>query len=92
MLQVSNIILRAWILEKKYKSYAEPKIQYFIQTYFGKQLMIIVKQGMWIIRFEHDNGSFQSNQSLLYEFNLRSLPLNQVQDVANIEFLTNKDI
>ena len=54
--------------------------------------MIIVKQGMWIIRFEHDNRSFQSNQSLLYEINLRSLPLNQVQDVANIEFLTNKDI
>ena len=33
--------------------------------------IIIAKQGMWIIRFEHDNGSFQSNQSLFYEFNLR---------------------
>ena len=54
--------------------------------------MIIVKQGMWIIRFEHDNGSFQSNQSLLYEFNLRSLPLDQVQDVTNIELPTYKDI
>ena len=47
--------------------------------------MIIVKQYMWIIRFEHDNKSFQSNQSLLYELNLRSLPLNQVLDVTKVE-------
>ena len=47
--------------------------------------MIIVKQDMWIIRFEHDNKSFQSNQSLLYELNLRSLPLNQVPDVTKVE-------
>ena len=40
--------------------------------------MIIVRQGMWIIQFEHDNESFQRNQSLLYEFNLKGLPLDQV--------------
>ena len=45
-----------------------------------------------MIRFEHDNGSFQSNQSLLYEFNLKSVFLDQVQDVTNIEFPTYKDI
>ena len=55
-------------------------------------IMITSKQDMWIIRFEHDNGSFQSNQSVLYEFNLRSLPFDQVQDVTNIEFSTYKDI
>ena len=43
---------------------------------------------MLIIRFEHDNGSFQSNQSLPYE----NLPLDQVHDVINIEFLKYKDI
>ena len=37
-------------------------------------VMITCKQGMWIIRFDHDDGSFQSNQSVLYDFNLRSLP------------------
>ena len=36
--------------------------------------MIRVKQGMWIIKLEHDKESFQSEQSLLYELNLRSLP------------------
>ena len=55
-------------------------------------IMITSKQGMWIIRFDHDNGSFQSNQSVLYDFNLRSLPFDQVQDVTNIEFSTYKDI
>ena len=55
-------------------------------------IMITSKQDMWIIRFEHDNGSFQSNQRVLYEFNLRSLPFDQVQDVTNIEFSTYKDI
>ena len=54
--------------------------------------MIIVKQDMWIIRFEHDNKSFQSNQSLLYELNLRSLPCDQLQDVTNIDIPTYKDI
>ena len=54
--------------------------------------MIIVKQGMWIIIFEHNNGSFQSNQSFLYEFNLRILPLDQVHDATNIKILTYKDI
>ena len=50
--------------------------------------MIIVKQSMWIIRFGHGDVYFQSNQSLLYE----SLPLDQVHDVINIEFLKYKDI
>ena len=55
-------------------------------------IMITSKQGMWIIRFDHDDGSFQSNQSVLYDFNLRSLPFDQVQDVTNIEFSTYKNI
>ena len=55
-------------------------------------IMITSKQGMWIIRFDHDDGSFQSDQSVLYDFNLRSLPFDQVQDVTNIEFSTYKDI
>ena len=63
-----------------------------IDSLWETNIMITSKQGMWIIRFEHDNGSFQSNQSVLYEFNLRSLPFNQVQDVTNIEFSTYKDI
>ena len=49
--------------------------------------MIIVKQGMWIIRFEHDKESFQSYQSLLYQVNLRSFPLDQVQDITIVEIL-----
>ena len=40
---------------------------------------------MWIIRFEHNKGSFQSKQSLLYELNLRSLPLDQAQDATKVE-------
>ena len=63
-----------------------------IDSLWETNIMITSKQGMWIIRFEHDNGSFQSNQSVLYEFNLRSLPFDQVQDVTNIEFSTYKDI
>ena len=55
-------------------------------------IMITVKQGMWIIRFKHDNRSFQSNQSLFYEFNLRSLPLYQVPDLTKVEILVYKDI
>ena len=54
--------------------------------------MIIVKQYIWIIRFKHDNKSFQINEGLLYALNLRSLPLDQVQDVNNIEFPIHKDI
>ena len=54
--------------------------------------MIIVKQGMWIIRFEHDTGSFQRNQSLLYELNWRHLPLDQTQDVTKVEIPIYKDI
>ena len=44
---------------------------------------------MWIIRFQHDNESFQSNQRLHCELKLKSLPLNQAQDVTNIEFSTS---
>ena len=55
-------------------------------------IMIIVKQYIWIIRFEHDNKSFQINEGLLYALNLRSLPLDQVQDVNTIEFPIHKDI
>ena len=54
--------------------------------------MIIVKQGLWMIRFEHDNGSFQRNQNLLFELNLRSLPLDQVLDETMVEILIYKDI
>ena len=55
-------------------------------------IMIIVKQGMWIIRFEHDKESFQSNQNLLYESILRSFPLDQAQDVTKVEIPIYKDI
>ena len=54
--------------------------------------MIIVKQGMWIIKFEYDNGSFQRNLSLLYELNLRSLPLDQVQNITKVVIPIYKDI
>ena len=54
--------------------------------------MIIVKQGVWIIRFEYDNGSFQSNQSLLYEFNLSSLLLDRVLDITKVEISIYRDI
>ena len=47
---------------------------------------------MWIIRFEHDKGSFQSEQSLLYELNLRSLPLDQAQDVTKVGIQLYKNI
>ena len=54
--------------------------------------MILIKQGMWIIRFEHDKGSFQIYQNLLYELNLRSFPLDQAQDVTKVELSLYKDI
>ena len=63
-----------------------------IDSLWETNIMITSKQGMWIIRFDHDDGSFQSNQSVLYDFKLRSLPFDQVQDVTNIEFSTYKDI
>ena len=47
---------------------------------------------MWIIRFEHDKGAFQSEQSLLYELNLRSLPLDQAQDVTKVGIPLYKNI
>ena len=50
-------------------------------------IMITSKQDMWIIRFEHDNGSFQSNQRVLYEFNLRSLSFDHK---SNISIVINK--
>ena len=39
--------------------------------------MILAKQGIWIIRFDHNKESFQRDQNLLYELNLRSLPFDQ---------------
>ena len=47
---------------------------------------------MWIIRFEHNKGSFQSKQSLLYELNLRSLPLDQAQDATKVEIHHTKHL
>ena len=35
-------------------------IQEFVDSPQETIIMILVKQGMWIIRFEHDKGSFQS--------------------------------
>ena len=37
-------------------------------------------------------GSFQRYQCLLYELNLRSLPLDQAQDVTKVEIPLSKDI
>ena len=54
--------------------------------------MIIVKQGMWIIGFEHDTKSFQRNQSMRYELNLRSFLLDQAQDVTKVKIPIYKDI
>ena len=47
---------------------------------------------MWVIRFEHDNRSFQSEQNLLYELNLRSLPLDKVQDITKVQIPLYRDI
>ena len=52
--------------------------------------MILVKQGMWIIRFEHDKRSFQRYKS--YELNLRSLPFVQSKNVTIVEIQLYKDI
>ena len=54
--------------------------------------MILAKQGILIIRFEHNKGSFQSKQSLLYELNLRSLPLDQAQDATKVEIHHTKHL
>ena len=54
--------------------------------------MILVKKDMWIIRFEHNKGFFQRDQSLFYELNLRSLPLDQSQRRTMVDFLLYKDI
>ena len=53
--------------------------------------MILVKQDMWIIRFEHEKGFFRSGQGRLYELNLTSLSLDQAQNVSKIEILPYKD-
>ena len=47
---------------------------------------------MWIIRFEHERKSFQRCQSLLYDSNLRSLLLDQSQDVIKVEISLYKEI
>ena len=78
MLQVSNIHLGAWILDKSIRVMLNQGFNIFYKLTLRNKKMIIVRQGMWIIQFEHDNESFQSNQSLLYEFNLKGLPLDQV--------------
>ena len=57
--------------------FACPKIQVFTDSFQETIIMILVKQGMWIIRNEHGKISFKRDQSLLYELNLRSLPLVQ---------------
>ena len=67
-------------------------IQEFVDSPQETFIMILVKHDMWIIRFKHDKGSFQSEQSLLYESNLRSLPLDQAQDVTKVEIPLYKDI
>ena len=54
--------------------------------------MILVKQDMWIIRFEHNKGFFQRDQSLFYELNLRSPPLDQSQRRTKVDFSLYKDI
>ena len=54
--------------------------------------MILVKQDMWIIRLDHNKGFFQRYQSLLYELNLRSLPLDQSQRRTKVDFSLYKDI
>ena len=54
-------------------------------------IMIIAKQGMRIIIFKHDKRSFQRNQNLLCELNLRSSPLDQSQSVVHVEFPLYKD-
>ena len=78
MLQVRNIHLGAWILDKSIRVMLNQGFNIFYKLTLRNKKMIIVRQGMWIIQFEHDNESFQSNQSLLYEFNLKGLPLDQV--------------
>ena len=54
--------------------------------------MILVKQGIWIIGFRHDNRSFQINQNLFYKLNLRSLRLDQSQIKTKVDFPLYKDI
>ena len=61
-------------------------------SFWETNIMITIKQGMWIIRFKHDLRSFQSNQMLFYDLNLRSLPLDQVPDLTKVEILIYKDI
>ena len=75
-----------------YESYAWSNIQVFTDSPLETIIMILVKQEMWIIRFEYDKGSFQRYKSLLYELNLKNLHFDQSQDATKVEIPIYKDI
>ena len=66
--------------------------QEFVDLSLETIIIILVKQGIWIIRFKHEKWSFQSEKSLFYELNLRSPLFNQAQNVTKIEIPLYKDI